>query len=517
MTERFDVSRNAHLAPSMGQRWRTTALAAAVVMALAGCATGTKSVNPVSGQVERSVMDERAEVAEGSKAHPQIVAEYGELNNPRLQAYVTEVGMRIARASERPNLPWKFTVLDSPEVNAFALPGGYVYITRGIMAYLQSEADMAGVLGHEVGHVTARHGVQRATRAEDANKRVMAATVLGVLAEVAGVRGAAQMASQGSQAWAANKIGQYSQGQESQADQLGAAYLQKLNFDPRNMVDVIAVLRDQERFAMDRARAEGKQVQQGGGYTSTHPANDKRLTDITAISQRYTGRYVDEGRQRYLQAMQGVNFGDSREQGVVRGRTFYHEPMGFVFTAPQGWKIDNDSDSLTFIAPDGTAGLIVNPVPAKAGNTHEEILKNAVKAVSGRTEARNLNGFRATHFQGLRAGDQGRQERITTTIVTGPNNTNYALIYAAKDDAAFGRHQAGLRETEASFRAITQADRGPATPYALRLVAYPRGGFAELARSSPLGADAERQLRLLNGFYGGGEPKVGDVVKVVGQ
>jgi predicted Zn-dependent protease len=494
---------------------RVVALAASLAL-LASCA-GTKSTNPVTGQSERTVMDERTEIAEGTKAHEQVLTEYGALNNPRLQAYVSDVGMRMAKLSERPNLPWKFTVLDSPEINAFALPGGYVYITRGIMAHMQSEADMAGVLGHEIGHVTARHGAQRATRAQNAGVGVMAATVLGVLGEMAGARGAAQVASQVSQQYAAGYVAKYSQSQESQADQLGAAYLQKINYDPRNMVDVIGVLRDQERYAVDTARAEGRQVQEGGSYLASHPANDKRLSDITAFSQRYSGRYADEGRQRYLQAVQGVTFGDSREQGVARGRNFFHEPLGFAFTVPQGWKIDNDADSLTFIAPDGTAGLIVKPIPAKAGNSHEDILRNAVKAVRGRTEQRTLNGFRATHFAGVRAGEQGKQEPITATIVTGPNNANYALLYAAKDDAAFGRHQAGLRETESSFRGISASDRAAATPYTLRLVAYPRGGFTELARSSPLGAQAERQLRLINGFYGGGEPKAGDVVKVVAQ
>jgi predicted Zn-dependent protease len=109
-------------------------------------------------------MDEAAEVAEGKKAHPQVLAEYGSYNNPRVQAYVNELGQRLARQSHRANLQWTFTVLDSPEINAFALPGGYVYVTRGIMAYLDSEADLAGVIGHEIGHVTARHGAQRATR-----------------------------------------------------------------------------------------------------------------------------------------------------------------------------------------------------------------------------------------------------------------------------------------------------------------------------------------------------------------
>ncbi len=497
--------------PNATSRWLVWALTLALTGGLAGC--GTRAVNPVSGQSERTVMDERSELAEGQKAHQQVLEAYGELKHPRLQSYVRDVGMRMAKLSERPNLPWTFTVLDSPEVNAFALPGGYVYVTRGIMAYMQSEADLAGVLGHEIGHVTARHGAQRATRAQNAGVGVILATVLGVVAESAGVSGAAQAASQLSQGVAAGYVAKYSREQESQADRLGAAYLQKINHDPRNMVDVINVLKHQEQFAVDRARAEGRQAQTGQDYLASHPANDQRLQDITAFAQQYKGSYQDEGRQKHLRAMEGVTFGESREQGVTRGRHFFHEPLGFALTVPTAWKVDNDADSLTLLAPDGTAGLIVRTLPPKAGASHEEIIRNAIKPVSGRSEARTLNGMRATHFVGVTRNQQGQQQPIETTIVTGPNATNFAFIYAAKDAAAMARHRAGLVETESSFRGLSAAERSAAQPWTLRLASYPRGGFAELARGSPL-PQAEAQLRLMNGFYGGGEPKVGDLVKV---
>jgi predicted Zn-dependent protease len=493
------------------QRKLAWGLSLVLVAGLAAC--GTRSVNPVTGETERTVMDERTELAEGQKAHQQVLQSYGELKVPRLQSYVSEVGMRMAKLSERPQLPWTFTVLDSPEVNAFALPGGYVYVTRGIMAYMQSEADLAGVLGHEIGHVTARHGAQRATRAQNAGVGVMLATVLGVVAESAGVSGAAQAANQLSQGVAAGYVAKYSREQESQADRLGAAYLQKINHDPRNMVDVINVLKHQEQFAVDRARAEGRQMASGQDYLASHPANEQRLKDITTVAQQYQGRYQDEGRQRHLRAMDGVTFGESREQGVTRGRHFFHEPLGFGLTAPAGWKIDNDADSLSLLAPDGTAGLIVRTLPPKAGTSHEEIIKNAIKPVSGRSELRTLNGMRATHFVGITRNAQGQPQPIETTIVTGPNQTNFAFIYAAKDSSAMSRHRAGLVEAEASFRGLSGAERSAAQPWTLRLTPYPRGGFAELARSSPL-PQAEAQLRLINGYYGGGEPKVGDVVKV---
>nr|MBA3625683.1 M48 family metalloprotease [Methylibium sp.] len=158
---------------------------------LAGCAT---VVNPVTGREERTVMDEKTEIAEGRKAHQTVIAEYGIYPDARLQAYVKGIGQKLAAQSHRSELEWTFTVLDSPEINAFALPGGYVYVTRGIMAYMESEADLAGVIGHEIGHVTARHGAQRATRQQTAGLGVLAASVLGA---VFGVGDVASQLSQG--------------------------------------------------------------------------------------------------------------------------------------------------------------------------------------------------------------------------------------------------------------------------------------------------------------------------------
>lgn len=159
---------------------RPTLLLAAAL--LAACASVT---NPVTGQRELTVMDEKTEIAEGAKAHQEVLKEYGVLNDPALQAYVSGVGQKLAASSHRAKLKWTFTVLDSPQVNAFALPGGYVYITRGIMAYLDSEAELAGVLGHEIGHVTARHGAQQATRQAGASVGVGLATLGGALLEMA--------------------------------------------------------------------------------------------------------------------------------------------------------------------------------------------------------------------------------------------------------------------------------------------------------------------------------------------
>ena len=245
---------------------------------LAACASVT---NPVTGERELTVMDEPTEIAEGAKAHQEVLKAYGAVEDAALQAYVDRVGQKLAAQSHRAKLKWTFTVLDSPEINAFALPGGYVYVTRGIMAYMDSEAELAGVLGHEIGHVTARHGAQRATRQQNAGLGVLAATVLGAVLESQGMRGATDVASQMSQTAAAGFIASYSREQELQADELGAEYLARSQYDPSNMVDVIRLLKNQERFAADVARAEGRPAPSGADLRNKLAGNEK-LEDVLA-------------------------------------------------------------------------------------------------------------------------------------------------------------------------------------------------------------------------------------------
>lgn len=479
-------------------------------------ACGSTVVNPVTGQSERTVMDESAEIAEGQKGHQQVLQEYGVVSNAAVQAYVNELGQRLAAHSHRTQLQWHFTVLDSPEINAFALPGGYVYVTRGLMAYMDSEADLAGVIGHEIGHVTARHGAQRATSQQNAGLGVFAASVLGAVLESQGLPGAGQLAGQVSQTVAAGWIASYGREQELQADGLGAEYLSRSRYDPNHMVEVITVLKNQERFEADQAQSEGRPAPARADWLASHPSNDQRLERITQLASEYKaqGTYGDEGHARYLKVLQGLTFGDSASQGLARGRNFYHEPLGFALTAPQGWSIQNDADQLGLLNGARDAALVVRLVPAKAGATHTEILRNVLKPTQGRTEPVVINGLQATRFTGARQNAQGQVQALEATVVSGPGDRNYLLQSSAKDAQALQRARSQLREAEGSFRALTAQDRSAARPWVLKTVPYPKGGFAELAQTSPI-ANPEKQLRLINGYYGGGEPKVGQLVKVV--
>jgi predicted Zn-dependent protease len=478
---------------------------------LAGC--GTTVVNPVTGRAERTAMDETAELAEGRKAHAEVLKEYGVYPDPKLQAYVNEVGQKLAGQSHRAHIPWTFTVLDSPEINAFALPGGYVYVTRGILAHMESEAEMAGVIGHEIGHVTARHGAQRATRQQSAGLGVLAATVLGaVLESKVGLTGGTEMFGQMAQGVAAGYVARYSREQELQADTLGAEYLARSHYDPRHMIDVIRVLKLQEAFAIDEARAAGQPAPTRDSWLSSHPSNDQRLQSISQNAARYQGRYGSDGSQRFLQAIEGLRFGESPEQGLTRGPHFYHPAMGIAMTAPAGWRIQNEADALTFASPQGDAALRVLAVPPTAGHTHDDIIRNALQPSEGKTTRGSINGFTATHFVGARQAQNGQPQALEATLVTGPKQNTFVMLYLSADPAARQRALPGLMTTEKSFRAMTAADQRAARPWSVRLVPFPRGGFAELARQS---AVPENRLQLLNGSYGRSDPPPGQMVKVV--
>ncbi|MDO8346530.1 MAG: M48 family metalloprotease [Rugosibacter sp.] len=492
-----------------------SALPVCALVFLAACATVR---NPVTGEYERTVMDERSELAAGQKNHQEVLKEYRALDNPLLQAYVNTIGQKLAKASQRANLEWHFTVLDSPEINAFALPGGYVYITRGILAYFNDEAELAGVLGHEIGHVTARHASQRATRQQAAGVGVLLASVLGAVLESKGYGGAGDLTQQVSQMTAAGYIASYSRDQESQADQLGAQYLAGNQYDSARMIDVIDMLAKQEQFATDLARKEGRTLAPRADWLASHPSNDKRLNDIrqtALLHHNPQAAQAAKGRERFLKAIDGIIFGESREEGVTRGQQFFHEPLGFALTAPTGWRIKNTSSELVMMNGAGDAALIMRALPADAGATHADIVHRVFNPVSGRTTQASINGFAATHFVGVARTQSGTQA-VDATIINGPNNQNYLFLHAAKSAAILQRDRDMLLTAENSFRAISAQDRLLARPWQLRQVAFPAGGFAHLAKRAPASLpDAEAQLRLLNGAYPDGVIKPGMLVKTV--
>ena len=489
-------------------RW-LRAVSVAAILSLTSCATG---VNPVSGRVERATMSEQDEIVAGRSNHAEVLAQYGRYPNEALQQYVNRLGQKLAAQSLRANLQWTFTVLDSPEINAFATLGGYIYVTRGINAYLASDAELAGVLGHEIGHITARHSVHQQRDAGIAQ----GAEILGALLDAyLGGESSAKIGGQvaGGAAQAGYMLPR-SREHELEADRLGAEYLNRINLDPDIMIRVINVLKLQEIYAADQARA-GNRGNAGNprmpGWMSTHPSNDQRLSQIRGVADGYTGKYADAGRTRYLQAIDNMTFGDGREQGIARGRNFYHEPLGFTLYAPEGWQFQNAVTQLTVISPDRSAAVIVKLSP-KTHNNRPEALRQLLQSDGGRVDNTTINNLPATRFQGSKQG-----QPLEATAITYRDN-DFVLLLASQPQAQIN-YRGAMRQIIESFRAMGADDQRAAQPYVLRTIAMPRAtsgdAFRELARNAAAIGNTEPQLRLLNQVYPQGEIAAGQLVKTI--
>ncbi len=256
------------------------------------------STNPVSGKKDFTLISEQQELAMGAQAHRSILKQKKRYNNPGLQAYVNNIGQALATHSHRKNIRYTFTVLDDPSVNAFALPGGYIYITSGLMAYLNSEGELAGVLGHEIGHVTARHSVKQQSAG------VAGAILISVLTKKTNPSAGKEY----------NQIGRallsgYGRNHELQADKLGAEYLARVGYDPKDMIRVVSVLKAQEEFEKYQARKEGRQPRVYHGLFASHPSNDQRLHEVINAANRFKSAGTrPSNHDGYLRRINGLKY-----------------------------------------------------------------------------------------------------------------------------------------------------------------------------------------------------------------
>jgi predicted Zn-dependent protease len=321
-------------------RIAATALA---VSALAACAT-----NPATGRREVTLMSEAQEISLGKESDGQIRQEMGLYEDAELQRYVSDIGLRLAKLSERPNLPWQFAVVDQAAVNAFALPGGYIYVTRGILPYLDSEAELAGVLGHEIGHVTARHAAQQYTRQVGGTVGLIA---LGVFVPAARPFGQASQQAMGL------LFLKYGRDDELQADSLGVRYSSLARWDPEGVPGMLTTL-----GRLDEAAGDRKGVP---NFLATHPEPLARVKEIRPAVDKAKAGQTDlvTDRAALRRQVDGVIFGDNPAQGIVRGVTFLHPPLRFRVDFPQGWEVVNRPQQVVSKAPDADVYEILQLVP----------------------------------------------------------------------------------------------------------------------------------------------------------
>ncbi|WP_252271705.1 M48 family metalloprotease [Pseudomonas subflava] len=468
-----------------------------VLAQLVGCA-----VNPATGRTDFVMMSEQQEIELGRNYAEEIAKQYPRYADEKLQAYVQGVGERVARNSHRSNLDYRFTVVDSPDINAFAIPGGHIYIHRGLMAYLGSEAELAAVLGHEVGHVTARHSVRQQSQSTAWNilgQAVAIGTGVGAAGDVTNVLGSAFVRG-------------YGRDMELEADGFGAQYLARSGYDPQAMIEVVKVLKNQEDFARDEALAKGQEVPPAGyhGLFDTHPDNDTRLRQVVASASPLVNGQGEVGRQAYLKMIDGMPFGDSAEAGVRRGQRFYHVGLDFTLAFPQGWGLVNRPDAVIVHSPDEQAFLVMSMQGLKEQVDSQAFIRQS-------TGGRGLTGQESFKQDGLDVTTgvlPGNEARRVAVIVR--DREAFIFIGAVKGRASLETADDRFMEVVRSFRPLRADERQLGQPWRLHLVRFEAGQSLEtLSRQMGGEGDKLKRLRLLNGLYPTGRPQPGDWLKVV--
>jgi predicted Zn-dependent protease len=431
-----------------------------LVAALAGCA-----INPVSGRRELALVSASQEREIGREQAKHVEAEMGLVDDPQLTAYVREVGARIAAQSPLPG-DYTFQIVDLPEPNAFSLPGGYVYVSRGLLALMSSEDELAGVVGHEVGHIAARHAVQRVSRA------VPIAIVSGVGAAVTGIVSPTLGSVVGGAGLAANRaiLAPYGREQEREADRVGAELEARAGWDPAGLAAALRTL----------ARAEALQ-QQGGSprssFFATHPALPERVENVTALAAgivRGSGTRIAATARAFVERLDGLVVGARADEGVLDGATFVHPVLGVAVTFPEGWKTENARDGVTASDPYGDAVIVLDV--AGQGDDPARVLAE-VDAQAGTDLARRAEHLRIDGRPAVRviADAQGADGPLVLDLTCVAHGGAIFRILGAARPSAAARTAPAFQAAARSFRTPTAAERGRIRETRLRLVSA-RGG-----------------------------------------
>ena len=449
------------------------------------------------------MISEEQEIKMGKQYHQEILKQYKLYDDPELQAYVTRIGEELAQKSHRNNLFYHFYVIDSPIVNAFALPGGYIYISRGILSYMNSESELAGVLGHELGHVTARHSAK-------AMSKQKAAGVLGTgLSILTGTRLAGDLTS----IFGSAIISGYGRAAELESDRLGAEYIAAVGYDPDDMIDVIGILKNQEEFEKQRAKEEDRQPRSYHGVFASHPRNDDRLQEVIAAAKNQQTTITREGnRQAFLNRLEGLVFASGEDQGVTRGNHFYHNKLDFTVSFPEQWRIENRPNSLLSTAKTNDSIMLMAMDDLNFKESADAYLKRNYSGIEQLAPVSTNSGLNGYAGVAKLKTPYGLKDTRVATVFDGKRA--YVLIGAHKDTNSLPGDE--FFKTIQSIRKLNDDERKLAKGQRIKIVkAKPGDTFAKLARESILPNYAEAQLRLLNGMYPQGEPKVGQLIKIV--
>jgi predicted Zn-dependent protease len=455
------------------------------------CAT-----NPVTGKRQLALISEAQEIEMGREADKDVVSSIGLYPDESMQRYVQALGTRIAATTERPALPWTFRVVDDAAVNAFAIPGGFVYVTRGIMTHLNSEAELAAILGHEIGHVTARHSVSQLSKQQ-----------LAQVGFAAGMIFSPEFAQFGDLAQVAMGLMfmKFSRSDESQSDALGMKYMMAGGYDPRALVDVFGML-----DAMSQQSSAGRLPQ----WMSTHPDPENRrawATKAVAGLQTDLSRLA-VNRPEYLRRLDGIMFGENPREGFFQDASFRHPDMAFRMDFPQGWKGSNEKRAVGAVSPNEDAVVVLQLAAAANGQQAAQKFFSQQGVESGEASRRQIGGFPAVVSTFRVQTEQGYlrglvawidyQERVFQILGYTPEARwdQYSNVFGASI-ASFGR------ETDPAVLNVQ--------PRRLAIVNLNRAATLEtLLRDYPSTVNAQT-VALINNLQGAASLSAGDQFKRV--
>ena len=480
---------------------RKALFAITLILLTAACST-----NPATGQRQFNIVSESQEVSIGRQSHPEIIKQFGVYDEkPELNRLVDRIGRELAAASERPNLPWTFTVLDTPMVNAMALPGGYIYVTRGMLERINSEDELAGVLGHEIAHVTARHSAQQISKQQLAQFGL----VLGAV--IAGPE-AFQQYGQIAQLGLGLLFQRYSRQHETQADLLGTGYMAEARYHPIGA----------ERMLMTLQRLDKNPSSGLDRYFMSHPDPAKRVRDvrqkITELGGMLSaGNYEQPDRAEFVRLLDGIVTANSTEHVVIRNNTVYDRNHGLVVRAPNGWVPSTQPGVIFAMAPqrdDGSSYFVVQEVDARQlqGRNLQEAIRIRLQQMGlsylGSSEGRLGTGerFAIDAWQG-----QTQSGRVGVETTQFPHGDHAAVMMFVSPSAGRGNALASiLQQME-----LRPSETRSVQPARMRIGSVRQGeSWSDLARRATGNTRDAEAVANLNGFDLNTNPQTGTLVKL---
>jgi predicted Zn-dependent protease len=418
----------------------------------------------------------------GRDAAPEVLAQFGEITDPEVRSYVNRVGSRLAAGSHRPDLEWHFAVLDSPTVNAMALPGGYIYLTREIMSYMNNEAEMAAILGHEIGHVTYRHSVSQLSKAQLAQVGLTVGSIFSpTFSQLAGLAGTGLQLL----------FLKNSREAERESDEVGIEYAAKAGYDPREVSDFFDVL---QRLSDGREKAIPD-------WLSTHPNPGERVQTTRAIGARWVAQLPRQdfivGREDHLRRIEGLIFGNNPREGFTKGSSFFHPELRFRIQFPSGWEVQNTKQAVLAVSSRGDAAIQLTVANTPAGTTPEAyaggLSRQGLEPLSGRTVVVNNNPAFVGQYQFQNAEGVTLQ---ALALFVSHRDRLYQIV--GMTPARLSAYERLLTESLFSFDELTDRSALSVQPERIRIVRARAGEtLASLIRRERVTTDPN-QISLLN-------------------